>query len=97
MASLASPFSTKAPAGQAAPGSLSVENMFGQIMEAVQKSVGLSPLARVLPYLILEMQHAEIAELRQECNDLRLQNSSLERQLRESLVRLPANVLTPFS
>ena len=87
MASLASPFNTKAPAGQAAPGTLSVENMFGQIMEAVQKSVGPSPLARVLPYLILDMQHAEIAELRQECNDLRLQNSSLERQLKESLVR----------
>ena len=91
MASLASPFNTKAAAaGQAAaaPAGLSVESMFGQIMEAVQKSVGPSPLARVLPYLILEMQHAEIAELRQECSDLRIQNSSLERQLRESLVRL---------
>lgn len=31
------------------------------------------------------MQHVEIAELRQECQDLRHANSSLERQVREGL------------
>ncbi|KZV63084.1 hypothetical protein PENSPDRAFT_657617 [Peniophora sp. CONT] len=45
------------------------------------------------------MQHAEIAELRQECNDLRMQNTGLERQLRESLnnarIGTPPGFLTP--
>ncbi|KAG6821011.1 hypothetical protein H0H93_007901 [Arthromyces matolae] len=45
----------------------SVENMFQQILQAVQKS------------------HVEIADLRQECAELRSANTNLERQIREGL------------
>lgn len=56
-----------------------IENMFSQIMEVVQKSVSLFSLLRILPstheitLLLRElyvMQHNEITELRQECNEL---------------------------
>ncbi|KAF9467320.1 mannose-1-phosphate guanylyltransferase [Collybia nuda] len=57
---------TSQPAGQVTS-QPSVEGMFQQILQAVQKS------------------HIEIADLRQECAELRLANASLERQIRDGL------------
>jgi len=68
-----------------------VESMFTQIMEVVLKSV--SPPRRSAPFSrrdpldsFFPLQRAEIAELRQECTELRQANLSLERQVREGIV-----------
>ncbi|KIJ25560.1 hypothetical protein M422DRAFT_785519 [Sphaerobolus stellatus SS14] len=53
---------------RAKQGGLSVEDMFTQIMSALQKST------------------IDIADLRQECNELRQANSNLERYIREQAV-----------
>ena len=68
-----------------------VESMFTQIMEVVLKSVSAScrrpsssrrdPLDAPFP-----LQRAEIADLRQECTELRQANLSLERQVREGIL-----------
>jgi hypothetical protein len=68
-----------------------VESMFTQIMEVVLKSVSApcprAPSSRHDPIdALLSLQRAEIAELRQECTELRQANLSLERQVREGII-----------
>src|SRR5260370_9576455 len=80
-----------------------VESMFTQIMEVVLKSV--SPSRRSAPFSrrdpldsFFPLQRAEIAELRQECTELRQANLSLERQVRKGIVPpacLPSQSTSP--
>ena len=51
--------------------------------------------------ILLFFQHTEIAELRQECNELRIQNANLERIVRDvayvsSLLLVLSILLIPF-
>jgi len=65
---------------------LGVEAMFAQILEVVQRSASRSHSMPQNGVLIgSNVQHNEIAELRQECQDLRHANASLEKQVREGL------------
>jgi hypothetical protein len=68
-----------------------VESMFTQIMEVVLKSVSApcrrpSSSRRDPLDAHFSLQRAEIAELRQECTELRQANLSLERQVREAVL-----------
>jgi mannose-1-phosphate guanylyltransferase len=80
--------------GEVSSSTLSVEAMFQQIMTAVHKSVGA-------PHSILSttdtgLQNTEIAELRQEYQQLKIANVALERQVREQVqggaTALPSHV-----
>lgn len=72
-----------------APVPLGVESMFEKIMDVVSKSVRLTPSFLFLTRWLIDalpviFQASEITELRQQCAELRMANSNLERLVKES-------------
>lgn len=69
--------------GHGGPAS-NVENMFGRIISMLEQSVGI--ISQLYwGRRLHRLQQVDIAELKQECSELRASNANLERQVREQV------------